>query len=139
MNVENDDGDTASAKATAERIIAVESTPYLQVRALPDVVPTEPFTARIFLASVTTDKGEKVKLLRAAVEGFVRYAQAMVPKIKQFAEAGLPFGGETTQDAEEKLSTARQSADELIALYGESGDVTGAEEVRELSRALTLD
>ncbi|MEX2243815.1 MAG: O-antigen ligase family protein [Fimbriimonadaceae bacterium] len=139
MNVESGDGDTASAKSTAERIIAVESTPYLQVRALPDVVPTEPFTARIFLASVTTDKAEKVKLLRAAVEGLVRYAQTMVPKIKQFAEAGLAFGGESVQDAEETLATARQSADELIALYGESGDETGAEEVRELSRALTLD
>ena len=139
MDIEEGVGDIAAAKTTAERIIAVESTPYLQVRALPELVPTEPFSARLFLAAHTADKATRAKLLRAAVEGFVRYRDTTVPKVLQFDGVGLDFAGETIENAEKKLAAARKAAEELIALYGESGDVAGAEEVRELSKALTLD
>ncbi len=76
-------GSTESAKQTAERLIAVEQTPYYQVRSIPEEIPTETFAARVYLAGQLTDLNKQLDILKPAVEGFRRYIQITVPRIMQ--------------------------------------------------------
>lgn len=140
LEIEIETDSITSALTTADRLIAVEEKSYLQVRAIPEYVPTETFQARLFLVTQTSVPSEKTKLLRKAVDGFVRYADITIPKILQMVEGGMPsFAGDTRLIAEEKMRIARAAAVELIALYRSLGDDQSAEEVEALSERLTLD
>ena len=132
-------GQIAEAVATADRLIAVEQTPYMQTRALAEVVPTETFEARVFLAGQTTDPTERTRLLREAFDGYLRYKAVTVPKVLLFERQGLDFAGETRASAEKKMQEAREIAETLTALYSSSGDSESSSEVRELAAGLTVD
>ncbi|MCH8977982.1 MAG: O-antigen ligase family protein [Armatimonadetes bacterium] len=139
MQTERASGSTDAAVATAIAIIAVEDTDYLKVRALPEFVPTEPFQARLFLASEEEDDGERARLLRAAVEGYARYAAATIPRVLQMATVDRDFAGETVASATAKMAEAREAAVELEELYREMGDDQSADEVRALAVGLSMD
>lgn len=132
-------GDALGAISTAERIVAVEDSTYLQVRAIPELVQTEPFSARLYLAEQSIDVKTKAQLLRAAVEGYERYRQITLPKIKAFSGAGLDFGSETLATAAKKLDEAKQAAIELEQIYSSLGDSAGAEFARSLANGMTVD
>lgn len=103
-------GDTSAAIQTAQRLIAIENEPSFQVRAIPEMVPTESYEARLFLAEHITDPAEKAKLLFEAITGLHNYFITSAPLVKKMADAGLEsYAGESMQDAKRKLLLARQA------------------------------
>ncbi|HXH61672.1 MAG TPA: O-antigen ligase family protein [Fimbriimonadaceae bacterium] len=137
LSIEDRAGMTKEAIQTANAIIAVEKTPYLEVRALPEYVPTEPAEARTYLASHTANKSERASILHEALAIYVRYDITTVPQVMAFGELG--FGGDRPADARAKIDKARAIADELIDLYRELGDPEGVREVGGLKTGLTVD
>ena len=85
----------------AHRLVEIESKPYFKIRALPELVPTETFEARAWLASRKSTVAEQSDLLRGAIEGYLNYAGRTVPMIVMFAKAGLDggYGGVSRDDA----------------------------------------
>ncbi len=138
LDTQIESGDETAATATAVWIIGVEDSVYLKVRALPELVPTEPFEARVFLAE-RTDPKNKVAYLRAALDGYARYKALTVPRVLAFDKEGLDYAGQSKSDAERHMAQARDVANELIELYGASGDSKAVEEVRGLLSGLTVD
>ncbi len=126
--------DDAGAKAAAERLIAVEDTPYYKTRSLPELIPTETLDARLFLVKNETDPGRKIELMRAAVDGFARYASTTVPPVIRAGEMG--YGDETVPKAKEKVQRGLSAAQELKGLYGASGDTGVDDDVKALEGAL---
>lgn len=132
MEIYDKSGDWPSAEGAARRIIDVESKSYLQVRALPDFVPTEPYEARIYLAGRTSDPAERAKLLRAAVDGFLTYRTRTVPQVTAFSREGLDYLGENRETAGAKMAMARKACADLLTLYSDSGDEAGKTSVTEI-------
>lgn len=137
LEFEDQSGATEAAIATANRIVAVEQTEYLKTRALAELVPTEPFEARIFLAKHEADSDKKIELLKGAIDGFLRYKAVTVPKVRLFDSGGYDFVGETRKRAEEKMSMARDAADQLIALYESAGQSENEEQARQAKISLS--
>ena len=112
-------GDFDKGISTAQRLIAVENTPYFQVRSLPQLIPVETYMARAFIASQTKDPAQKAQLLQAAVNGYTLYLQNTVPLILQMTKTdpNAQYGGETLGLAKAKMNTASNDAKELAATY----------------------
>jgi O-antigen ligase len=121
----------ADALETAWRLAEVTETPYYQVRAIPEYVPTEPFEAMVFLAGQADDAEDRQRLLERAVAGFEAYRQTTVPLILQFDEVGLDYLGETTTDIQRKMAQAAEAAGRLAELYEEQGNLSAATEASE--------
>jgi tetratricopeptide (TPR) repeat protein len=116
-------GDEAGAIKTAQQLVAVESAPYFKVRSLPQLVPTETYIARMYLAGRAADRDEKIRLLEPAVAGFRQYASATIPEVKR-ATATNPsaeYGGETLAKAQQTMNLASQAATQLAELYRAAG------------------
>jgi hypothetical protein len=113
----------ADPTKTLERLVAVEDTPYFQVRAIPELVPTETYEARLKLAR-RTDGERKIKLLSGAVDGYGKYRDATWPTIKRYAEVdpSASYGGESLQEATQKLELAAAAATELAQTYRARGE-----------------
>jgi len=126
--------DLTGARATAESMIRVEGTPYYRVRSLPELIPTETFEARVFLAGEQPDPLKKIPLLRGALEGYVRYAITTVPPVIRLAGN---YGDETTAKAKQKIELARQMANDLKQLYRTAGDAAGVTWVEGVEPVLT--
>jgi len=93
-------GSEDRAVDVAKRLIEVESTPYFTIRSLPELVPLETYRARVFLASKAKERSQRLELLTPALKGYEAYAKSTLPKIRDFAKAGLTgFGGESVPDA----------------------------------------
>jgi len=112
LELEKDNPD--EAVKIAERLVAVESTPYFQVRSLPELVPTETYQARVYLSSRLQGK-EKVDMLLPALAGYVAYASRTVPSVAMFAKQGLDggYGGVTVEAATKTLYEGYAVADLL--------------------------
>lgn len=102
------------AQRVAEQLVQVEGSPYFKIRSLPELVPTETFQARAWLARNATGP-EAASLLRGALEGYVNYARNTVPMVVMFAKAGMDggYGGLTRDDAHATLSEAL----DLVGLF----------------------
>lgn len=127
-------GRIEDAVATARRLVAVEGTPYFQVRALPQLIPTETFWAREWLAGRETDVHKRIELLQGAVDGYLRYARTTLPQVRQADRTGVPIAGESLDQARLTLTRAREVALELASLYralGRSGEAGRAEAAAE--------
>jgi hypothetical protein len=136
MNVWNEAQNSSEAEKIAARLIEVEKSPVYQVRALPELVPTETYYAREFLARRVESEAEKRQLLRPALDGLLQYATRTVPNIKTAAEAGMPgYAGETAEEAAEHMRFGQQVANELAGLYRSVGDESEARSVESAARA----
>lgn len=122
--------DQAQALEIAKRLVAVEDTSYFKIRSLPDVIPTETYSARFYIAKQTTDPKEQMEMLRKGIEGFVRYAKVTVPKIKQFEPFG--YAGESARIAVPRLETALSEIESYESLSG--ADLSFANEAKEVLR-----
>lgn len=107
--------DPDKAESIAAKLVQIESTPYFKIRALPEMVPTETFEARAWLAARVSSAEEQAELLRGALEGYLSYAANTVPMVKMFANSGIDggFGGIRRDDAHATLTTAI----DLVAAY----------------------
>lgn len=125
-------------EAEVGAMINIERTPYFQVRALPEVIPTETYEARILLQKQARElqmpAREQIELLKGAVDGFEQYLNITYPRVKLFASQTepLPFGGETLEDANRKLDLAAGAARQLAEIYSSVGE----EDRADLSRRL---
>ncbi len=125
--------DLASAKETAERMVAVEQSPSFTIRAISEVVPVQSFEARIYLASLESDKHKVVNLLKPAVEGFIEYVRNTLPRVVQnaSADAGGAFAGETVRSAQKAIDAGRLATQKLTNAYRALGDRKGLSEAKE--------
>lgn len=96
--------DPDTAAEVARRLVAVEDTSYFKIRSLPELVPTETFEARLFLAEKLLG-ADRASMLRPAAEGYASFAAQTVPQVAMFAKAGLDggYGGITKEMAMAKL------------------------------------
>lgn len=114
-------------KATemARRMIAVESTPYFQVRSLPEVIPMETYRARYWLAQ-RTEGDERLGELKAALPGYLAFASTTCPLVIRALKAGeQQFAGIGRDKAEATLTEGIAIAN-LLADY----DLGSAEDWR---------
>lgn len=115
------------ATKIARRMVAVEQTPYFQVRSLPELVPTQTFRARLYLAN--QGGPEATEQLAAAVNGYREYLRQTVPQIMDRIRKGEPTGslaGEDRESAIQSLTTAESAARDLAARYRASGETEAA-------------
>ncbi|MCO5295484.1 MAG: O-antigen ligase family protein [Fimbriimonadaceae bacterium] len=113
-------GDRAGAHDDARRLVAIESTPYFTVRALPEIVPTETYAARRVLAQGARSPAEKVTALAPAVAGGLEYAARTVPFITQQVESGAADPSRI-DELRKELEAFQADAQTLAALYRELG------------------
>ncbi|HZH98876.1 MAG TPA: O-antigen ligase family protein [Fimbriimonadaceae bacterium] len=130
--------ESPSAKETAERLIAVEGTPYFKVRSIPELVPTETYGARLVLAEMVPAK-DRPALLRPAVEGYRNYLTRTVSQIlHNLKTAGAPvFVSENLLQAQQKLRKGVGAAQMLLDSYRAEGDRAGEAWAREALGELT--
>lgn len=119
-------GDRSGALDDAKRLVAVEATPYYQVRALPEIVPTETFAARRLLAESAPPE-EAVTLLAGAVAGMQMYATRTIPMLKQHVQSGIADGSRLDEAAAE-LEVAASDAKRLAEIYRSLGRTAEAAE-----------
>lgn len=123
-------GDTDGYRTALEDLVAVEKTPYFQVRSLPELVPTETYEARVSLVELTNDTAKRRALLKEAVEGFKQYQKSTLPNVLRMAKAEPPtsYGGEDLPKAQKKMAIAADAAQRLATLDRAAGDAAGAAE-----------
>ena len=126
----------AGAQQVAERLIAIESTPYFQVRSLPEIVPVDTFRARVYLASITRELPKRVGLLDGAVKGFATYANTTAPAVRRALkdEPNGTYAGETLQSVAEVLRDGQQAAEQLALAQRATGNKAGAETTEATAR-----
>ncbi len=97
--------DPDKAERVARRLVEIESKPYFSVRSIPELVPTETYEARAFLAESLTGTA-KAEMLKPAIEGYLQYARTTLPPVKTFAKGNMDgdFGGVTLAQAQEKVT-----------------------------------
>ncbi len=123
MKLEAQEGDQNQAELFANRLVATEETEYFKIRSLPQIVPTETYAARLFLAARTQDPKQRTELLQGAINGYLSYLKTTVPVLKQ-SLAGVPngdFGGETLKKAWDNLEAGRTAAVDLAKTYRAMG------------------
>lgn len=127
-------GDDGKAREVAERLVAVEGSVSFKDRAVPELVPTETYEARLWLAERTQDREEALMLRLAALRGLAEYARRTYPLIVRAAEAGLDgsFGFERLDEARAKIALGKEVADRLLRELREPGQERLSEELREL-------
>jgi len=121
-------GDPDAYQATLRRLIAIEDTPYFQIKSLPELVPTETYQARVELANQIEDVNEKRKLLKAAVDGYRQYLKKTLPTVLKMAKLNppIPYGPESMASAQAKMKDAAEAAQFLSKLDSTAGDTVGA-------------
>jgi O-antigen ligase len=129
-------GNEEAARQVAERLVAVEATPYFQVRSLPEIVPVDTFKARLYLAGITKDVSKRVELLSGAVQGFLSYANSTAPTVRRALkdEPNGNYAGESLQSVNETLRYGQQAAEQLALAQRAAGDITGAETTEATAR-----
>lgn len=144
-------GQTQEALQAAQKLIEMEKTTAFQIRAIPEIVPTETLDARILLAQNTTDQTEKARLLQEAVDGYLEYHQVTFAKLlwmrDQMAKAqpDLPlddrqvaYGPENLADAKEKLARAAEAATLLSETYQNLNKSAEAAKAQESAQTLQV-
>ena len=130
-------GDERRAIHYAERIVAVEKTPYYQIRSLPQMVETATADARVFLASHATELDQRVDLLSGAVDIYRQYVQVTIPEILRFTRQGMDYAGQTKETAIAACEKGLNAIKQLEKLLREKGDTARADLVH--SEAAAFD
>jgi O-antigen ligase len=135
MIMRSEAGNLEGALADARRLVEIEASPYVQGRAIVELVPRQPIEARLFLARHATAPRERAELLRGALDGYARYAASTLPMVRLLTggKDGRHYAGETWRDAVEAMALARNAATELAAIYRALGEPERASEVEALA------
>ncbi|MBS1711478.1 MAG: O-antigen ligase family protein [Armatimonadetes bacterium] len=114
-------GDTSAVDEACRDLIKVESQTSFKVRAIPEIVPTETYDARLILAGDSEDRKEKIRLLEEALTGYARFMSVTAPLVKRLTNDQNPeYGGVSRQDVEETQKRAKEALATLKGLYGPS-------------------
>jgi len=114
----------------AERIVAVEKTPYYQIRSLPQMVETATADARVYLASHSQEQNEKVGLLSGAVDIYRQYAQVTIPEILRFTRQGMDYAGQTKESAIATCEKGLNASAQLVKVLRDMGAASRADKVQ---------
>lgn len=130
-------GDLPNARAIAEQIIGVEGLPYFQVRAIPEIVPTETYDARVFLAETAEDAADRVELYLAALQGYLSFTRVTFPSVIRMTDVdpSFSFGGVTRNQALDVVSQAKHVASRLV----ESAAITENSEAIQFAREAEVE
>lgn len=139
MEIALSEEDESAVIKWAKAMVAVEKTPYFQVRAIPESIPTEPYKARFILSNHADSPTEKIRLMEEGITGMVQYAKVTVPMIQMMGKADLPFAGEKIEDAEKNLAMAREYAEKLKGLYESTGKTDQLDQITKWNEALQLE
>lgn len=110
------------AELSANKLIVIEGTSYFKVRSIPEIVPTQTFWARLFLAKRAKSQRRIRELLLPAIEGYQAFAEVTIPRMLSFARAGMSDSGTRNE-------SALDEADEAVKLI-EQASLTPAERVK---------
>lgn len=119
----------------AQRLVDIEKTDYFNIRALPEIVPTETYEARLVLSDYLPSPLNQVYDLRPAIDGYLVYAKMTVPMILKFAPLGLNTYGRV-DDARANLELALKYAKKLETAYRAVKNPEGAQWAVEAQRTL---
>lgn len=106
-------GEVEQLRGWVDRMVSIEATPYFRVRALPELIPTETYEARLLLADRTSDPVEAATLRAEALKGLAEYVRITGPRIKRMAAANQDFAGESLQDLERKRALGLDAVSKL--------------------------
>ena len=133
-------GDKDEAISTAKRMVAIEATPYFQIRSLADLVPTETYTARfLVLADSETDPKKQADTLREGVQGMMSYATTTAPIVIAETKKDPTFafaGSEDIKVVLTKMKAAKEAADKAAAIYKKLGDKDKENEMEQAAQKL---
>jgi O-antigen ligase len=101
------------AEQQLSKMLAIESTPYFLVRAIPQRIPTETYEARYLVAKGMPMGPEREILLKEAILGFAEYAKVTIPEIRNAAKANLEWAGESIEDATLIVEMGKQALVEI--------------------------
>lgn len=110
-------GRADEAVVLARRIVAIEETPYFRIRAIPELVPTQTFAARLFLAQREPEPRERIALLLPALDGYAQYRDVTAPRVRM----GI-MPGESVAEAKRHLAVGLQVAELLAQDARATGD-----------------
>jgi len=108
-----------AAMLVARRLVAIEGKSVFQIRAIPELVPTQTYRARLYIASESPDPSERIAMLRAAIEGFDEYRLKTAPLVLRMAkeQPPIPWAGETLQDVQEVMELGEGACLDLAEIY----------------------
>ena len=134
-------GDEKLAADKAKQLVATESTTYFTIRSQPEFIPTQTLVARLFLARVSTDHAEKIRLLKEAITGFIQYRDTTGPMIMRnlAVDPKGNFGGEDHLTLDTNFKLALDACSQLQALTKQAPTQLGFDldvEVGKFGRAL---
>lgn len=130
-------GDDKGVLDACRDLIKVENQTSFKVRAIPEIVPTETYDARMILASQSQDRSEKTKLLEAALTGYAKFMSVTAPLVKRLTDEYNPeYGGVSRNEVLETKDRAKAALAELRSLYGPSGPPSSGINLTEISGAL---
>ncbi len=122
MEAAHQAGDDKIAKEKAEQLIATEKTTYFTVRSQPEFIPTQTYSARLYLASVTPDKKQKAEYLADAVKGFIQYRDVTGPVVlRDLGDGTLAIAGEDKGTLRVNYTMALDACKQLATLQREAG------------------
>ncbi|MBV6459011.1 MAG: hypothetical protein HONBIEJF_02150 [Fimbriimonadaceae bacterium] len=107
----------------ARRLVRIEAKPVFKIRAIPELVPTQTFRARLFIAGQSPDPAERIAMLEAALSGFDEYRLKTAPLVIRMAkeQPPIPWAGETLQDVQDVMDRGKQAALDLADIYRSQG------------------
>lgn len=129
-------GDQDLARSKAEALVATENSTYFTVRSQPELIPTQTYVARLFLAKISKDDSVKAQYLADAVKGFIQYRDITGPVILRNLAAMQTgnFAGEDRKTLETNYTLARNACLELVPLQRRLGLSLGFDPVREADK-----
>ena len=136
IKILRDLGDIPEAIKTAESFIQIEGQPSYQIRAIPEIIPTETAEARIFLAQQEPDPVIKASHLKGALDIYMNYMRTTYARVLMMGRGGLPFGDQSEAQARENRDTTFRLMDELMEHYSSSGDSVAVTEIAGLREEL---
>lgn len=114
--------DDATLQHYAKWLIDTESTPFFTVRAIPEIIPTETFRARILLSQFEQDAKRKAEMLLPAINGLAQYANVTAPQVVRALETKTPeLAPDSPSEALQYLNEGISAAEEAKKLFDQLG------------------
>ena len=135
-------GDAELARSKAEQLVATENTTYFTVRSEPELIPTQTYAARIFLAKTAKNDQQKAQYLADAIKGYILYRDTTGPVVKRVlaSDPKANYAGEDKDTLSKNYIIARDACNELIPLQRRLGMTLGFDPAAEVAKfAAALD
>lgn len=135
MTMRVEEGQVEAALADARKLVRVEASPYVQARAISEIVPRQPLEARLLLARHESNAQQLARWLEGAIDGYVRYAETTIPQVRNLvrADPNGNYAGESWADVVDAMGKARGAASDLAHVYRSLGEPDRAASVESLA------